>query len=218
MIARVVALIAVVAATAHADPTCDLACTADKAREMLGRGDAVGARDMLERVYQAEPHPQLLFALGQVEQQLGRFEVAIDYYEKFIATKPSDEHVDLAQQAIGAARAGIARRGIVTRAVRRRHWDVENTGLVALGGVVSLAGGALLFYSHHLAGNRSGTLADYDTRLDQAKVARLSGAGLAVAGVVVVGAALVRWRLSGELAVVGGAGPSAATVGVEGRW
>jgi hypothetical protein len=216
-------LVGATAPTVHAQPTapeppCDLTCTATQARDRLERGDAVGARDILQRSYKLSPHPQLLFALGQVEQQLENYEIAIDYYEKFIATGPGEEHVDLAQQAIGAARAGIARRGIVTRAVRRRHWDLENTGLVVLGGVVTAAGGALLAYSHHRAGDRSGTLADYDTRLDQARTARLSGAGLAVAGVLVVGAAIVRWRMSGELTVVGGAAPGTAMLGVERRW
>ena len=83
MIARALVLIALTVATARAESRdeepCDLACTAGKADAMRKRGDAAGARDLLSRAYQQSPHPQLLFALGQVEQELERFEIAIDY-------------------------------------------------------------------------------------------------------------------------------------------
>jgi hypothetical protein len=49
-----------------------------------------------------------LFALGQVELNLGHFAKAIDYYERFIASEPGAEQTALAQQAIGAARAKLA--------------------------------------------------------------------------------------------------------------
>ena len=44
-----------------------------KVRELYDKGDFAHARDELVAAYQLEPRPALLFALGQVELNLGHF-------------------------------------------------------------------------------------------------------------------------------------------------
>jgi tetratricopeptide (TPR) repeat protein len=54
----------------------------------------------LEKAYALDPQPRLLFAMGQLNVQLGRCERAILYYERFLATRPGHEAATLASDAI----------------------------------------------------------------------------------------------------------------------
>ncbi|OPZ01214.1 MAG: Tetratricopeptide repeat protein [Alphaproteobacteria bacterium ADurb.BinA305] len=62
-----------------------------RARELFQRGEHAAARALLLRAYEQTQRPALLFALGQVELNLGNPQAAIDYYEKFIASGPTGE-------------------------------------------------------------------------------------------------------------------------------
>jgi tetratricopeptide (TPR) repeat protein len=169
-----------------------------KVRQFYDKGDFTRARDELLAAYQLEPRPDLLFALGQVELNIGHYDKAIDYYERFIATDPSPDQVALAQQAIGAARARRAEKAAIAPPPRpppHREWDTGNTVIAALGGTSLLVGVGLFVYGHRLAGDRSGRLSDYNDRLSQAELTQWIGVGCAAAGALAVGAALVRWRL-----------------------
>jgi len=231
---------------AYADEPCNTECRIARARAMLEHGDAKGARSELTMAYKTDPRPDLLFALGQVELNLGNFQVAIDYYEKYIATEPGEEQVSLAEQAIGAARMRLSQPeggepdkqlqpveppkpitspppqpvGVQQRYVTRpREWDRENTLIVAFGGVAIAGGGVLLYYAQRQANDHSGTLSEYDERLHSARITRLTGAGAATAGVLAIGAALLRWRMSGGVdLVVGPAGGNGAAMAIGGRW
>jgi tetratricopeptide (TPR) repeat protein len=165
-----------------------------RVRQLYDKGDFARARDELLAAYQLEPRPDLLFALGQVELNIGHYEKAIDYYERFIATDPAPDQVALAQQAIGAARARRAEKAPVAPPPHRK-WDTEDTVIAALGGTTLLVGVGLFVYGHRLAGDRSGTLSDYNDRLSQAELTQWIGAGCVAAGALAVGAALLRWRL-----------------------
>lgn len=169
-----------------------------KVRELYDKGDFVHARDELLSAYKIEQRPALLFALGQVELNIGHYEKAIAYYEQFIATEPSAEQVALAQQAIGAARARLAEKPQVVPPPPpppHRDWDIEDTGLTALGGTTVLVGAGLIVYAHRLAGDGSGTLSDYEDRISQAELTQWIGVGCIAAGVVAIGGAVLRWRL-----------------------
>lgn len=193
------AAVTLASSVAHADPM-------RKVRELYAKGDYEGVRAELLAQYELDPRPALLFALGQVELNLGNYQAAIDYYERFIATSPADDQVALAQQAIGAARIRLADpqlepsqpTPVVTAATpevdepeperpRAKRWTMTHTGLVVLGGAAMLLGGGLLYYSHSLGNDRSGTLAQYDSRLDQARTTRWTGIGIAAAGTLLVG-------------------------------
>jgi hypothetical protein len=187
-------------------------------------------RELLEQ-FELEPRTELLFALGQVELNLGHYEAAIRYYEQFIARNPPDEQVALAQQAIGAARMRMAQpperqqqpeqpaRSQPQPVVPPRRWYAEDSGLVALGGAAVLVGGGLLYYSHRLGDDHTGTLADYDHRVQQSRTTLWTGVGIAAAGALVIGVTVVRWRLRPDgPAVTASIAPGAATFALTGRW
>jgi tetratricopeptide (TPR) repeat protein len=188
----------------RADPVDDHVA---RGRQLYDQGDFTHARDELLTAYQLEPRPELLFALGQVELQLGRFAQAIDYYQRFIATNPAADQIALAQQAIGAARARLAekpaapppppppRPAAPPRPPPQPRGDDADTGLGALGGAIMVLGGGLMFYGYHRAGDHSGTLSQYNDRLSSATLDVWGGAGCLVAGAAVLGGGLVRWRL-----------------------
>jgi tetratricopeptide (TPR) repeat protein len=166
-----------------------------RVRQLYEKGDFAHARDELLEAYRHDPRPDLLFALGQVELNIGHYQKAIDYYERFIATDPSAEQVALAQQAIGAARARLAEKPVPAAPPPHREWDTEDTGIAALGGATLVVGVGLFIYGRRLAGDASGTLSEYNDRLSQAELTQWIGAGCAAAGALAVGAAVLRWRL-----------------------
>jgi tetratricopeptide (TPR) repeat protein len=179
----------------------------EELRDAYKRGDYVTVRKKLLELYALEPKPELLFALGQVELNLGHYQAAIDYYEKFIATQPSDDQVALAQQAIGAARMRLAHPDrppqVIVEKVpappehppeQPRRWSTEDTGFVALGGAAVLVGAGLLYYAHTLGEDRSGSLSAYDMRVEQSRTTKWTGIGIAAAGTVVIAIPLVRWQ------------------------
>lgn len=201
-IASALAIAGLAVATAgRADPVDDRVA---RGRRLYDQSDFARARDELLAAYQLEPRPELLFALGQVELQLGRFAQAIEYYQRFIATSPAADQVALAQQAIGATRARLAEKPAAPprrvppdppRPPPEPRWDDADTGLVALGGAIMLLGGGLVIYGHHRAGDHGGTLSQYNDRLSSAALAEWGGAGCLAAGAAVLGGGLLRWRL-----------------------
>lgn len=209
--------------TAHADDPVEAptspqppdAATMTRIRDLHEAKDWIGLRAELLRAYGITPHPSLLFALGQAELNLENFEAAIDYYDRFIATNPPAEQVDLAQQGKGAARIGIANR----KPRRHRYWTGQDTALVALGGVAIGTGVGLFAYGRHLGNDHSGSLADYDARTDRARSLQWSGAAAATAGLATIGFTLIRWRLRPEDGeVTATASATGASVTVSGRW
>ena len=169
-----------------------------KVRALYDRGDFLHARDELLAAYQLEPRPELLFALGQVELNLGHFETAIAHYERFIATGPAEDQIALAQQAIGAARARLTDKPIVAPPPRpppRRHWDSIDTTIAALGGATLATGAGLMIYGERLGTDHTGSLAAYERRVTRANRDQWIGAGCLAAGALAVGAAVLRWRI-----------------------
>lgn len=199
-------------------------------RKAYEEGDYETVRRELLRAYELSPRPAFLFALGQVELNLGNYEAAIRYYEQFIASGPSEEQIALAQQAIGAARMRMKQPTPEPTPeplppvpeqprVPPRQWYTEDTGLVALGGAAVLVGGGLLVYSHRLGSDHDGTLSEYDERVDLARTTMWTGAGVATAGAIVIGVTLLRWRLRPDGSdLTASVGPGAASFVVTGRW
>lgn len=210
-----VCVIALVAATLCTPALADTAKDKrmGRIRELYAKADYEGVRAELLEAYEDAPEPALLFALGQVELNLGNYKSAIEYYEKFIATRPADDQVALAQQGIGAARFRLSEperepppptplepTGPVASGERDpvetpdqpagKRWTVTHTGFVAFGGAAMLLGAGLLYYSHSLGNDRGGTLMEYDRRLDQARTTRWAALGVAAAGTLIVGVTL----------------------------
>jgi tetratricopeptide (TPR) repeat protein len=198
-------------------------------RKAYQEGDYETVRRELLKAYQLSPRTELLFALGQVELNLGNYEAAIRYYELFIARGPSEEEIALAQQAIGAARMRMKQPKPEEPPpppppperpyVPPRQWYAEDTGLVALGGAAMLVGGGLLYYSHRLGEDREGTLSEYDERVKLSRTTMWTGVGVAAAGAVVIGVTLLRWRLRPDgTALSASVGPGAGTFALTGQW
>ena len=160
--------------------------------------DFVHTRDELLIAYRIEPRTELLFALGQVEFNLGHYQEAVDYYQRFAAMNPAPDQAALAQQAIGAARIELHR---PVPAVPRpapalhRDFDALDRTLVVVGGLAIVAGAGLFGYGRHLAEDREGTLHDYDLRIKHAHIAEWSGGVALGAGTLAVAVALLRWRM-----------------------
>ena len=58
----------------------------------------------LNKAYAIDPKPELHYSIGQVYIKLGRCDDAILAYESFLASKPSRERADLANQAIATCK------------------------------------------------------------------------------------------------------------------
>jgi len=173
----------------------ELAAHLEKVRQLYAAGDFVHAREELLAAYALDPVPDLLFALGQVEFNLHHYREAIAYYEQFTATNPSAEQVALAQQAIGAARIELARPAPAPPAAPlHREWDGVDNLLVIGSGVAAITGGGLLYYAHHLAQERTGTLHQYDSRVHHARIAQWSAAGCFTAAAAAAATAVLRYR------------------------
>jgi tetratricopeptide (TPR) repeat protein len=178
-----------------------------KARDFMAARDFARTRDELLVAYRLEPRAELLFALGQVEFNLGHYQDALDYYQRFAATNPTADQAALAQQAIGAARFELERAAPVAPPpplplpppppppLRVHDFDVLDRGVAAVGGLAIVAGAASLVYGHHLAEVRTGTLHDYDLRIKHAQIAEWSGRAALGAGTIAVAIALIRWRI-----------------------
>jgi len=178
----------------------------DEARRAYEAGDFKTARELLLRAYALAAAPQLLFPLGQVEFNLGHYREAIDYYQRFLASNPADEQAALAQQAIGAARMKLAAVPpdtkqppqapvLVTKpGPPHRDWDSFDTAIAITGGAALVTGGGLFVTGSLLADDRSGTLHSYDTRVNDAHLARSVAIATTAAGALALGAAVIRWR------------------------
>jgi tetratricopeptide (TPR) repeat protein len=195
-----------------------------RVRGLYTKGEFAQARNELLAAYRLEPRPELLFALGQVELAIGHFAVAIDYYQRFIASEPAPDHARLAEQAIGAARARLAAKPVVARAAPPRppprpRWDLTDTGLTVAGSVAVAAGAALLVASYRMVDDHGGRLSTYDARVSRAELFRTIGVSGIALGALTIGGALLRWRLhlvDSELRPI--VAPGTAGVAWERRW
>lgn len=97
-------MIAVVLAAplaAHAeDPKVEAKHHVERATQLHKDGRFADALDELKTAYALDPEPQLLYAMGQLLVKLGRCAEAINYYQRFVDSKPEPEVAQLATEAI----------------------------------------------------------------------------------------------------------------------
>jgi tetratricopeptide (TPR) repeat protein len=227
--ALVVWLAIAVATPAFADdqPPVDVDAALVRIRAHFQNAEYEAAKQLLLSTYASSKRADLLFALGQAEYNLGHYAAAIDYYEQYLATGPAADAVALAHQAIGSARARLD--APIVKPLpppvappppprRVRDWDGVNTAFVVAGSAITLAGGAWFAAGYRAGTDRSGSLAQYDRRLDRSLRWQRGGVVVAAGGVALVAAALVRWRVRRiEIAPVVSAS-SGAGVTVGGAW
>lgn len=80
----------------------------DAAQKAFAAGDFATASDKLERAYMLEPEPELLYPWAQAERNLDRCASAIDLYQKFIDSDPSERMVEAAKQNIARCEETLA--------------------------------------------------------------------------------------------------------------
>src|SRR5256885_11816405 len=98
----VLAMLAAFAGRAAADAKLEANKHVDKASELFAAEKYADALVELNSAYSLDPRPEILYAIGQAHSNLGHCDEARTYFERFIATKPRADMVDLAKQAIQA--------------------------------------------------------------------------------------------------------------------
>jgi tetratricopeptide (TPR) repeat protein len=190
-----------------ADPTQPLQLTDDEARAHFERAveawtddDLRVAAIELDAAYALEPHPELLYARGQVRRRLGECDVAIELLEAYLAAENDDERKRADAKAnIERCRATASPddppRSPPAQDVRVRPWhrDPLGLGLSVAGVAVALAGAGFTIAGYD-ADRGARTAASYGefrerhgvaTRNLRASVALYSiGGALLVAGVI----------------------------------
>lgn len=213
-------MIAILLALALAAPN-EAAVRAEKHFEAKEYEQAIEA---LREAYATEPDPAFVFAEGSALQELGRYDEAIEVYERFLALAPPKEQAQKAFDRIQVCRAALDESTAEPEPVPRpepeplpsqpqpidrdepaRPWHRDLAGGVLLGvGLATAAtGGALLGVG---AGRRNAALdadTESDFRSDLRGTNALQGTGVALlvtGGALVVGAivryAIVRRRSS----------------------
>jgi tetratricopeptide (TPR) repeat protein len=144
--------------------------------------------------YDLDPDPVLFYSLAVAERLAGRCPAAIDYYQRFLRSKPNPRRTE-------AARAGIAmceHQGApacppprVVRDVRDdAPWYRSPAAGAIAGGVVGIAAGAGFLIAARSTADRAAAARfsdDFEATLDRATGQRRTGAVLAVLGAALAG-------------------------------
>lgn len=201
----------VVAAGVAAAQAPDPAALEDAAYQDFAAGRLEEALRGYERVYRLAPRPELLFAIGNLQQKLGRCTQAIETLEDYLASRPG-AGAARAQALIDDCRAGPTDRGPsllppppdpapapatrdtgdAGRGRRRAALVVGGLGLVAGGGAVAaeLIGRSHLRESDAL---RPTDLAAAEAEYDTANRYHYAAQGAALASGACLVTAVVLW-------------------------
>lgn len=220
-----------VSTPAVADDSPDLEATLIQVREHFAKAEYEAAKQLLLAAYASTKRDDLLFALGQAELNLHHYKEAIAYYQQYLDTHPPADAVTRTHVAIAVAEERFAAQEAKKLLPppklpppppppprRVRDWDVVNSTLAIIGGAGVVSGVAVFAHGYRLGGNTAGTLASFDRRVDRSVLRQQLGVAIASAGVVAIGASLVRWRVRRiELAPVAPVG-TAAGLTLGGVW
>jgi tetratricopeptide (TPR) repeat protein len=193
------------------------------------------ARNELAAAYALDPQPALLYALGQLQVKLDACDVAIYYYDRFIAEQQDAGATADATQAIEVCKTRLAQRpdapatttapaASVPRSVQLgapSPWYTDGLALGLAGGALALtAGGAFLYVSARgelAAADDAATYPEHADRVDRAGTKRTYAAVLGIGAVALTAAAVYRFvRLPREtrgVAVTPAAGGAIVTWG-----
>ena len=215
--ALIIAIACAVASPAFADPKADLKAQMDAAAVAYKEGRYDDTLVALNKAYAIDPRPELRYSIGQVYVKLGRCGDAILAYETFLASKPSPDRADLANQAIETCKAQQAQQPvepvvkppppIVAPAPAPVDtppvWWKDKVGLgLAGGGAVVTIVGIVLYARARGTANDAANADDYNesqSLYDDAKTQRTTAVVVTVAGVAAMGVgAWWLWRKRGE--------------------
>lgn len=183
-----------------------------RAMEAHGKSDFTTALLELEAAYALDPLPDLLYAIGQVYVQLNRCPEAIEYYEKFLATKPAKQAAADTKQAIQTCQAKEPPPPpppdpepqpppppppVVLSTAKPWYKDPIGDALV-IGGVAAGVVGAIMYTGARSDLDKAETamnIQEYDDLVDGAKSKRMYSVILAGGSVVLIGAGIARFML-----------------------
>lgn len=80
---------------------------ATAAEEAFRRGDYEETYEQFKQAYAVEPDPAFLFAQGRALQEAGRFQDAIEAFERYLGTGPAPEQARKAYDRIQQCRAAL---------------------------------------------------------------------------------------------------------------
>jgi len=196
-----------------------------RAKALHAEGKPAAALLELKTAYALDPQPPLLYAMGQIHVQLGECEIAVTYYERFLAAKPARDLANLARQAIDACRTNPPSPAVAPveepapppapapepappvaeparEPVRRtvtRAWYRDRLGLALTGGgVVAGVAGIVVWTSARSDRDAADGAATYDefaALVDRAHGKQTTALVLGAMGVALVGAGAVHLYL-----------------------
>jgi tetratricopeptide (TPR) repeat protein len=190
-----------------------------KAMEAHKAGRFADALVELKAAYALEPKPDLLFAIGQINVKLERCDEAIDYYEKYLATKPSAQAQSDTQQAIDTCKAQIAAAqpppppppgsdspflpassGPHDTSARSPWYKDKIGDALVIGGAAATVVGLVLYVGARGDlddAESASSVARYDELVDSAHSKRTWSVVMFGGGAVLVGAGVVRYMMRG---------------------
>ncbi len=193
----------------------DVAEVAREAFELAADGRVGEARVRLAEAYDETHAPALLFVRGTFERDQDNCRLAIDYFERFLATEPATEDANRARTEVDACRelldaagpepapaptpapspAPTAPSGQTPTTARPRRVSPWGPALVGTGATVTLVGGGLWLgatLGRRNAGDAS-TEGDYDARIRQLRGYHVAGIAVASVGLATAIAGGVVW-------------------------
>jgi tetratricopeptide (TPR) repeat protein len=103
----IAAILAVAPAALAGTPQQEAKVLVAKATKAHKAGDFATALTNLMAAYDKDPQPELLYAIAQVHVKLLQCKEAIEYYEQFLATTPSEAAANDTREAIEVCKAKL---------------------------------------------------------------------------------------------------------------
>jgi tetratricopeptide (TPR) repeat protein len=207
---RTLIVLVALASTALADSKTEAKQHMDAAAVAYKMGHFDETLVELEKAYALDPRPELHYSIGQVYVKLDRCSDAIGAYERFLATGPSPDRAELANQAIEVCKTQLAARPAPTPVPvpqpvpiapavvdETPAWykDKLGLGLVGTGAVVSVVGLVLYADARGKADDAANApdYAESERLYDSARSQRTTSIIVSVVGVAAIGVG--GWRL-----------------------
>jgi hypothetical protein len=210
-------VLALVAGTASAAPKAKAKLSPAQEAEVKQHVDAAtaahaaGKLDValteLRAAYAIDPQPDLLFATGQVQAELGQCDDARTSFEQYRTAMKDEAGIGSAIDAAIAACAAPAPAAAVPPpppppAATRAPWYTDAVGDALVGGgVVALVASGLEYRAARSKlddAEHAANLADYSKSVDSAHSDRTISVVLGVAGVALVAGGVVRYVMHGK--------------------
>ena len=97
---------ALVSGTAHADVRTEARRYFRQGMAFIEAGEVDRGIELLERAYETLPHPNVLYNIARAQAEVGRYDSAIEHFERYLESDPQDR--EEVQGFIAAIRARMA--------------------------------------------------------------------------------------------------------------